>query len=284
MLKTEFVNEMHQELDQRYKEFMEYQDIVWDIFREFHCICEKNEIQYYLAFGSLLGFIRDGDMIPWDSDIDVLLPIDQLDKLITVLKTQLGSNYYYVTNVENSKYPNYMSRICKKGYNSDIVHLDILYLIGAADSEEENQQMQKEIQRIISIREEKLRKTIWRENGKIRIDLHGIIRNIRLLRYPLKTINARCFELCNRYSFVNAKNYITFGHGAEYFPAEVFEPRTVMTWREGKAYLPGDYNRFLTIRYGDFQGYLPISDRFDEFTQAYKEYICYGTRNEVYNK
>lgn len=284
MHKEEFVKEMHEEIDRRYSAFIQYQDIVWDIFQEFHRVCEKAEIEYYLAFGSLLGFVRDGDMIPWDSDIDVLLPFDQLDNLIKNLKSLLGSDYYYVTSSENPQYPNYMTRICRKGYNSDIVHLDILYLIGAAETESENQKMQKEIQQIIHIREKKLMKAVWKENGKLHFNLRGMLKKAKLIRKSLKALNNRCFEICNRYPYRNAKNYITFGHGAEYFPAEIFEPRKEMDWRDGKVFLPKDYERFLTIRYDDFQSYLPISRRFDECMQSYREYTACGTRNEVYNK
>ena len=35
-------------------------------------ISKLNNIEYILAYGSLLGAMRDGDVIPYDSDIDVL--------------------------------------------------------------------------------------------------------------------------------------------------------------------------------------------------------------------
>ena len=36
-------------------------------------ISKQNNIEYILAYGSLLGAMRDGDVIPYDSDIDVLV-------------------------------------------------------------------------------------------------------------------------------------------------------------------------------------------------------------------
>ena len=36
-------------------------------------ISKQNNIEYILAYGSLLGAMRDGDAIPYDSDIDVLV-------------------------------------------------------------------------------------------------------------------------------------------------------------------------------------------------------------------
>ena len=39
-------------------------------------ISKQNQIEYVLAYGSLLGVMRDGDVIPYDSDIDILVDIN----------------------------------------------------------------------------------------------------------------------------------------------------------------------------------------------------------------
>ena len=45
-----------------------------DVLQEFHDFCEANGLRYSLGFGTLLGAIRHKGFIPWDDDVDVVMP------------------------------------------------------------------------------------------------------------------------------------------------------------------------------------------------------------------
>ena len=52
-------------------------------------ICINNNIRYYLRAGSLLGAIRHNGPIPWDTDIDIEVPINQYDLFYETMKENL---------------------------------------------------------------------------------------------------------------------------------------------------------------------------------------------------
>lgn len=52
-----------------------------ELLDKFIDVCERNQIDYYLAFGSCLGTIRHKGFIPWDINIDVFLNYEEFKKL-----------------------------------------------------------------------------------------------------------------------------------------------------------------------------------------------------------
>ena len=52
------------------------------IMDEIDAICREHDLRYYLAYGSLLGAMRHGGFIPWDDDMDIVMPRKDYEKLL----------------------------------------------------------------------------------------------------------------------------------------------------------------------------------------------------------
>ena len=60
-------------------ELDELKSIELDILLAFHDYCEQKGLSYMLYYGTLLGAVRHQGFIPWDDDIDVVMPRDDYE-------------------------------------------------------------------------------------------------------------------------------------------------------------------------------------------------------------
>ncbi|MCI9613734.1 MAG: LicD family protein [Dorea sp.] len=77
-LGEDMLNELHSIL---------YEQLIF--FKEF---CEKNNLVFFLAYGSCLGAIREHGFIPWDDDVDIIMPPNDFLRLKELWKplTSIG--------------------------------------------------------------------------------------------------------------------------------------------------------------------------------------------------
>jgi len=54
--------------------------------------CKKNDIRYYLLGGCVIGAIRHGGFIPWDDDIDLIMPRVDYQRMLKLWKEQEKDN------------------------------------------------------------------------------------------------------------------------------------------------------------------------------------------------
>ena len=67
-----------------------------DLLNEFIKVCEENQLHYFVCAGTLLGAVRHKGFIPWDDDIDVMMPRKDYQKLCKLAK-QFKNPYFFQT-------------------------------------------------------------------------------------------------------------------------------------------------------------------------------------------
>lgn len=75
-----------------------------DLLREFIKVCSKHNLKYFLNGGTLLGAVRHGGFIPWDDDIDVMMPREDFEKLLEISQKEFTFPYFFQTPLSDQAY------------------------------------------------------------------------------------------------------------------------------------------------------------------------------------
>lgn len=54
-----------------------------NVLKKIKEICEKENLKYFLTYGTLIGAIRHSGFIPWDDDVDIMMPREDYEKFVT---------------------------------------------------------------------------------------------------------------------------------------------------------------------------------------------------------
>lgn len=70
-----------------------------DLLDNFNQLCKEHGLKYSLAYGTFLGAVRHGGMIPWDDDIDLIMPRSDYEKLCAMyLARDCAEKYQFVSH------------------------------------------------------------------------------------------------------------------------------------------------------------------------------------------
>lgn len=236
---------------------------------EFDRLCKKNNLYYTLCGGTLLGAVRHKGFIPWDDDIDILMPRPDYDRLlnnINIDQKELPSYMKFISWKDGSSDYPFIKFVDKRTktkvdyYDSNLranhIWIDIFPIDGNPSEERE---LKKIYRKMIFIRKILCIKIAQGDQGKTfikRMIKPVLIRSLKWIR--LSKLCEKMDNLAKSYDFEKSDYIggILWGYG----PQERIEKKEYMQpihlEFEGRVFnAPSNYKEYLT---GLYQNYMEI--------------------------
>lgn len=266
----------------------EIQDVSLEILKKVTDICDKIGCRYSLVYGTLIGAIRHKGYIPWDDDVDIMMPRSDYETLLNYLYSpEVNIAPLAVFNREtNKKYIYGITRICDTRYEIFTenmpdcgmgIFIDVYPYDGlgsdyndALDRLTRSSQYMKDIVLSVVKRLDVPRSNNWK--GKLSYTFSWLQHHLLGPSHYYKKQE----EVFKGLSGYNSSKYV--GPLAWFFAKpervlfekDLFDDLIKVPFGKYMFYVPRDYDKLLSQEYGDYMQLPPVEKRI--YHHQYKAY------------
>lgn len=220
------------------------QQVMFDMMKVVHEICEANDIAYWLCDGTLLGAIRHKGFIPWDDDSDIGFLRKDYDKFLKVAEKSLPPQFKLETKEKYIDVKHNWSKMCyydefewideqnvtRRGLSIDLFPYDYVKNSGTFTP------IEKFVHRFARIEYPSETNTPKEKLGRF-------INNVGIHNYYKK--------------FNKETDYLTYGIETTFYGFSFLEKRDLFPLKKADFWgfsfsVPNDSDAYLTKTYGDY--------------------------------
>ncbi len=255
----------------------ETQQISLEILHTVAEICEEQQIRYALIYGTLIGAVRHHGYIPWDDDVDIMMPRPDYERFLEYMKQHVSNypNLRVFNREECPEYPYMITRISDDRYRIRMenekpfgmgVFIDIYPYDGLGMTKKEAVSYGLKGDRLSSLCYQATRQHFAFETTKSRLR--------KVIKYPIYLVSrliGKDFFQNKLQKLAAVKNYdsseyvgcvvwLSWGE-KDIFPRSWFDETIRMPFDKYEFRVPKEYDRVLRHEYGDYMQLPPEEDR-----------------------
>lgn len=263
----------------------EQQQALYLILEEFDRVCGLLQLPYVLFAGTLIGAVRHQGFVPWDDDIDVLMLREDYERFLEQAPALLDGKHFFLQKEFSPHWPLFFSKLRLNGTTC----LETYH----PKDKKSHQGLYMDIFPCDNARESKLGQYLQFASSKVVI-AKGLDRRGYEASFKKKVFMLLCRLLPGKpfFRFVKGPrkqgSYVHsfFGAASKFskniYPSIFFRERVLLPFERGQFPAPKDYDRLLTIVYGDYMALPAEGERrckrhsiLVDLTRSYEHYEHY---------
>ena len=250
----------------------ELRQLQLEAMQAIHDFCTKNNIHYSISGGTLLGAVRHKGYIPWDDDIDCMMPRPDYERFVRTFNDNNDSEYRVISSY-NDKY--FFQPFAKVVNTKTImvvhedrpmpnlgVFIDVFPIDGLPNNEKKREHYWNWI-----AKKKHFSSVIYSKNNPKE---HGVKKIARLVLFCLfRPFSANWYtNKLHQFGMKNPFDKSTFVansifgyHKKEQMPKSIFESYILLAFEDRKFYAIKDYNTYLSNLFGDYMKLPPVEQQ-----------------------
>lgn len=267
------------------------------MYLEIEKVCDRHNLRMCTGYGTVLGALRHKGFIPWDDDMDLLMPREDYDKLINDYADELPKNFkIYAPNSKNGPIERFAKVVdtTTKFYTPDKpederhgIFIDIFPLEGCSKYKY-SIKVKHTIACFLMLVASCVRECETSKKNKLYMQLMCTSQKGKRT-YRIRHIIGKFFSLTGVnfwYGLVDkftkckdvkaGYNVPVGGSNIKYFKpidADIYFPCKKVKFDDIEVYVPNQAEKHLEEEYGDWHWIPPVEDRWQHFLKELKFFL-----------